>query len=1007
MRSVTLGVDVGSTTVKVVVLDADRRLITSRYRRSNGRPREALLSAIHELHDVLDGAHVGALGLSGSGGGPLADLLGGTHVNELVAQTRAIGVFHPDARTVIEIGGQDSKLLAVRWDDGSQQMLLEDFAMNALCAAGTGAFLDQQAERLGVAIDQEYARLALTSENPSRIAGRCTVFAKSDMIHLQQVGTPLPDILMGVCLALARNFTAVIGKGKHFVPPILFQGGVAFNAAVTRAFESVLKVPPGSIIVPEHHCLMAALGTAFVAADEQARGTAPAFRGFEGLHDAVREESISASLAPLVRRARPSNGTHALPVIDDTSPTPVWLGIDVGSVSTNVVLIDAANAVLAREYLPTAGKPLEAVRDGLLRTGHAVGSRVRVEGVGVTGSGRYLTGDFVGADVVRNEITAQARAATTIDPDVDTLIEIGGQDSKFVRLQHGAVVDFTMNNACAAGTGSFLEEQADRLCINIREDFSRLSFESQCPSALGERCTVFMESDLVHHQQHGAHIPDLTAGLAYSIAENYLNRVVNGRPIGTRVLFQGGVASNESVVSAFSALTKRQIVVPRNHDVTGAIGAAILARETMSKRAAAAAGSGTVPGTMPGTQFRGFDLTARHYESSVFACRACPNICEVHKVVIDQDAPFYYGARCDKFEEAGRATDQTWRSIPDLFAERERLLLDGWEDPGPRDAASTKRRRIGMLRNLSHFDFFPFWRAYLQALDFDVVLSSPTNPSIVGKTIATAAIESCFPVKLAFGHLLDVAERDVDAVLLPSVMTRPDAAPGQPHNHSCPLVQSTPPLLIANLGQRPGMPPLITRALHLQNARAARAELRALAIELGAGADVDLDAAIAAGWSAQRSFQGALRAAGRVALSLLARDQAAAVIVGRPYNGSDLGSNLDLPYKLRRMNVLPFPMDFLPLEEGTLPDLHDDMYWRSGQDILRAASIIREDPRLQAIYLTNFNCGPDAFLITFFHEAMRGKPFLELEVDEHTADAGMITRCEAFFDSLDLSRSVV
>ncbi|HEX4933309.1 MAG TPA: acyl-CoA dehydratase activase-related protein, partial [Gemmatimonadaceae bacterium] len=629
---------------------------------------------------------------------------------------------------------------------------------------------------------------------------------------------------------------------------------------------------------------------------------------------------------------------------------------------------------------------------------------------------RYLTGDFVGADTVRNEITAQARAAAAIDPQVDTLLEIGGQDSKFVRIHHGAVVDFTMNNACAAGTGSFLEEQADRLQISIREDFSELAFDSPCPAALGERCTVFMESDLVHHQQHGAKVADLTAGLAYSIAENYLNRVVNGRPLGDHVLFQGGVAANESVVSAFRTLTKKEIIVPPNHDVTGAIGAAMLAREAMARRVAhdgngGNGGNGAARHAIhsrdfPPTRFRGFDLSARHYESSVFECKACPNLCEVHKVVIEGEAPFFYGARCDKFEEAGRGVDLDWAQIPDHFATRTALLLGEWEDPEPRPANGRGRRRVGMLRNLAWFDFFPFWRGFLRALDFDVVLSAPTSPAIVARTIATAAIESCFPVKLAFGHLLDLFERDVDVVLAPSIMTRPDAVPGQPHNHSCPLVQSTPPLLIANLGGTPGAPPIVTRALHLQNARAARTELTQLARELGAPGNADIPAAIAAGWAAQRAFERAVREAGRDALAALVPGQPAAVIVGRPYNGSDLGANLDLPYKLRRLGVVPIPMDFLPLEQGTLPPLHDDMYWRSGQDILRAACVIRDDPRLQAIYLTNFNCGPDAFLITFFHEEMRGKPFLELEVDEHTADAGMITRCEAFFDSLNMRAGV-
>ena len=709
-----------------------------------------------------------------------------------------------------------------------------------------------------------------------------------------------------------------------------------------------------------------------------------------------RDGGPTESLPVLIRRPTDPAADRALPV-PGHEVIDVALGIDVGSVSTNLVLLDAGNRVVARRYLPTAGRPLDAVREGLLQIGREVGDRVRVGAVGVTGSGRHLTGDFVGADAVRNEITAQARAAVAIDPGVDTVIEIGGQDSKFMRLQHGAVIDFTMNNACAAGTGSFLEEQADRLHISIRDDFSDLAFQSPCPAALGERCTVFMESDIVHHQQHGARIPDLTAGLAYSIAQNYLNRVVNGRALGKRILFQGGVAGNASVVAAFTALTGRNIVVPSDHDVTGAMGAAMLARESMGRRAAGA-------GVKSPTRFHGFDLSQRLYESSVFECRACPNLCEVHKVAIEGEAPFFYGARCDMFEEAGRAADQSWRALPNLFGERDGLLLGDWADPGPRSAGGAGRKRVGMLRNLLFFDLFPFWRGFLGVLGADIILSAPTSPAVVGQTISSAAIESCFPVKLAFGHLLDLAERDVDVVLAPSLMTRPDAVSGQPHNHSCPLVHSTPPLLIANLGEREGMPPILTMVLHLQNPRAARTELRELARQLGCPGTTQADAAIAAGWAAQREFEAARRARGQEVLDGLRPGDPAAAIVGRSYNTGDLGANLDLPYKLRRMGVLPIPLDFLPLERGTLAARHDDMYWRSGQDILRAASVVRADERLQAIYLTNFNCGPDAFLISFFQEAMGDKPFLELEVDEHTADAGLITRCEAFFDSLDLRR---
>lgn len=996
---VYLGIDVGSTTVKVVVLDSQRRLLAWRYVRSKGRPRPTLLDTIGEISREIDLMRIAGVGLSGSGGGPIADLIGGLHVNELIAQTRAIGEFHPEVRTIIEIGGQDSKLLSVRWDEGSRQMMLEDFSMNTLCAAGTGAFLDQQAERLGVSIDGEFARVALESDSPARIAGRCTVFAKSDMIHLQQVGTPMRDILMGVCLAMARNFTTVIGKGKRFHPPILFQGGVAFNGAVKRAFETVLELPPGSIIVPEHHTIMAALGTAHVTMDESARGgNIRTFKGFESLAEAMKAGTYERATLPVLQRPAVVEGNGHVASLPPDVVVDAWLGVDVGSVSTNVVLIDGANRLLARRYLMTAGRPLEAVREGLQLVANEVGGRVAVRGAGSTGSGRYLTGDFIGADIVRNEITSQARAAAAIDPAVDTVIEIGGQDSKFIRLRHGAVTDFTMNNACAAGTGSFLQEQADRLQINIEAQFSNLAFTSPCPAALGERCTVFMESDLVHHQQQGAKVPDLTAGLAYSIAENYLNRVVNGRALGSRVFFQGGVAANTAVVSAFSALTRRAITVPPNHDVTGAIGVAIMAREEMQRRSS---GNG-----LPPSRFRGFDLSRRHYESHVFECRACPNLCEVHKVTIDGESPFYYGARCDKFEEAGRGVHTAWRDIPDLFGEREKLLLGDWTDPAARvvnDSNGKRRLRVGMLRNLSFFEFFPFWRAFMDVLGCDIVLSTPTNPEIARRTQERAVSESCFPVKLAFGHLLDVVDKQVDVVFAPGILMRENPAPGQPHNWYCPLVSAAPQLLRANMPSDGTFPRFVAPTLNLSHQRAAKLQLRELARELGGGTG-QADRAAAAGWEAQRAFTESVRARGREALEGLHPNEPAAVIVGRPYSSNDAGANLDLPYKLRRLGVLPIPMDFLPLESVQLPVLHDDMFWKSGQDILRAAVVIRNDPRLQAVYLTSFNCGPDAFLMTFFREALGSRPFLELEVDDHTADAGMITRCEAFFDSLNLRR---
>ena len=983
MAPLFLGIDVGSTTVKAVVIDQANAIVASQYLRANGQPWPTLLKAVTALALEHDLSALAGFGFTGSGGEAIARQVGGYHVNELVAQTRALGEFHAEARTVIEIGGQDSKFLSVRWDQAQGQMVLADFSMNTLCAAGTGSFLDQQAERLGIAIEEEFGRLALESLNPARIAGRCTVFAKSDMIHLQQKGTPLPDILAGLCLALARNFTSVIGKGKSFPPPVVFQGGVATNGAVVRAFESVLGLAPGSIVVPRQHRVMAALGAAILAKDEAAAGRLPAFPGLACLADVMASASADSPQRPPLA-VRPQSAFVAAAGMNGGSHVPVHLGIDVGSVSTNLVLIDEAGGVVARRYLSTAGRPLEAVRAGLLDIGAEVGARVEVRSVGTTGSGRHLTADFVGGDTVRNEITAQARAAVACDPEVDTVFEIGGQDSKYIRLDGGLVVDFAMNNACAAGTGSFLEEQADRLRICIREDFSRLAASSGSPACLGERCTVFMESDLVHHQQRGAELEDLTAGLAYSIAENYLNRVVSGRSVGRRVFFQGGVAWNQSVVAAFETLLRRPITVPPHHDVSGAIGAALLARDEMAEQ----------PGR--GSNFRGFDLQERWYDASVFECRACANLCEVSKVVMQGEPPLFYGARCEKFEDAGRGPRKPGQDVPDLFAERNGLLLAGYQPPGPRTEG---RLRVGVPRALTFYDLFPFWRAFFATAGCDLVVSDSTHPGIVRHTQRLAVAETCFPAKLVSGHLADLLQKDVDFLFLPSVLSRDSIAPGQTHNHYCPFIPAASQLALAQLAGPGPEVPVLRFALDLMPHQVRDRDLATLCKPLGIGKR-RLRAAIAAASEAQQTFTQALESRGRQVLSGLAPGQKAAVIVGRTYNTCDLGACLDLPFKLRRLGVLAIPLEYLPVDSVDISDQYRDLYWRSGQRILAAAVLVAKDPRLQAIYLTNFNCGPDSFLISYFRRLMNGKPFLELEVDDHTADAGMLTRCEAFFDGL-------
>jgi predicted nucleotide-binding protein (sugar kinase/HSP70/actin superfamily) len=496
----------------------------------------------------------------------------------------------------------------------------------------------------------------------------------------------------------------------------------------------------------------------------------------------------------------------------------------------------------------------------------------------------------------------------------------------------------------------------------------------------------------VHHQQQGRSVPELTGGLAYSIAHNYLNRVVDGRATGKRVFFQGGVAWNDSVIAAFEGLLGRPVTVPPHHDVTGAIGAAILAREAMARKRNGANGGPPVS-----TRFKGFDLVDRSYESSTFECRACPNLCTVSRVVIGKEPPIFYGARCDKFEEAGRGEKHPGAGLPDLFAERDSLLLGRFADPVERP--NTTRPRVGIPRSLIFYDLFPYWRTFLEALDLEIVLSDATTPQIIRASQEQAVAETCFPVKLVYGHIADLLEKKVDFVFLPSVINRENAAPGQPNNQYCPYIPAISHLVTANVDfAAHGVRPLKV-ALELSWARGNRTQLQALAPELGVSRR-RIRRAVQQAEEAQREFYASVRRRGAEALAALEPGQLAAVIVGRPYNTHDRGSSMDIPFKLRKQGVLAIPMDFLPLETVDVSERYGNMFWRSGQDILAAATLIAQDPRLHAVYLTNFNCGPDSFISGFFRRLMGSKPYLELEIDDHTADAGIVTRCEAFFDSL-------
>jgi predicted CoA-substrate-specific enzyme activase len=962
-------------------------LATSDYRRIAGSPIQSTYDLLQEFYDAVPDTCVEGMRVTGSGSRTIAKILGIYFENEFKAIARMISLFYPDVRTVFELGGESAKY--IRLENGG----IVDYDRSGECAAGTGSFLDQQALRMGYSVE-EVGGIVQMAGNAARIAGRCSVFAKSDMIHAQQKGYSPAEILRGLCDAVARNYKSSIVKGRPASAPVALIGAVSQNAGITGAIRRTFKLEEGDLFVPPLYAWCGAVGAAILEAeDTRKRNLLEIHRLRQHAADArvIDSRPLSMEKVVLLRdRVLPYEAPEQEPIV-------AYLGIDIGSVSTNLVAIDENATVIHDIYLRTAGRPVEAVQKGLAELEQHWGHRLVIEGVGTTGSGRELIAELVGADVVNDEITAHKTGAVHISntlggEPVDTIFEIGGQDSKFISIENGVVVDFAMNEACAAGTGSFLEEQAEKLGISIKGEFARLALSSQAPTRLGERCTVFMERDVTGWLHKGETVPNLVAGLAYSIALNYVNRVVRGRRIGNVIYFQGGTAYNDAVAAAFSSMLGKRITVPPYNGVMGAVGMALIARQWRSA-------------TRGMTRFRGYDLSQLEMSTREFACKACTNECDIKEFTIEGQKS-YWGDKCsDKFRKVSSSGRKP--VIEDLFAFREKVLerITGGPLTKSKTPSSTGKVRVGIPRTMSTFDRYAFWHRYLTTIGADVVLSRQTDPRIAADGVELAIAQPCYPVQIAHGHVQTLIDGGVDYVLLPNILNAETNEGNTCTAHLCPWNQTLPWVLKSVPKFEPHAHKFLAPTIHFQ---LGREHVKKMLAEVGRKLGVRRaasDAAVDAAYAAQREFQAELLEAGRRALTQLEETgEPGIVLVGRSYNIYDRGVNCDIPRKLRHhygANVVP--IDFLVTGREDVSDIHDNMYWASGQKILEATRIASGRANLHIIYISNFKCGPDSY-IKYFARQAAGAPMLVLSFDGHGNDAGYMTRCEAYLDSKGILR---
>ncbi|MBW2206406.1 MAG: CoA activase [Deltaproteobacteria bacterium] len=991
-----VGIDAGSVSLNCIVINEKREILfESPYKRHLGKVEEGVEALIQELLGSFGSDGIVAFAFTGNHGKKISGQLGGFYEFETICQVLGALFIRPDAKTVISMGGQDTALFQINHNNGSWE--LDYFNTNGPCASGTGSFIDQQAQRLATSIydnkvnisqDQtdavldDFIRLGLNSKQPSNVACRCTVFTKSDMIHLQNKGERLEDIIYGLHVGNARNYMSTIVSNRVLEEPILFVGGLSMNAIQVRAFQSYF---PG-LIVPERNTSLGALGVALHALDLEVEN----HLDFEGARGALEEGSHDLPIAPRLELKEtdfPEDNEVSKRFLPEG--TPLYLGIDIGSTTTKYALITEDHEIVHKSYVHTQGKPIEVTQKllGVLRDN--LGADVNIRGVATTGSGRNVVGDFLDADLIIDEITAHAKGAVELDPTVDTIFEIGGQDSKYISIANTYPLDFDMNKVCAAGTGSFLHELANKHGINIVGEFQEVALSSESPIKLAERCTVFMESDLVSYHQKGAPKKDLIGGLCYAIVHNYLNRVVEKRTVGKRVMFLGGPSLNKGVVAAFENVLGRGLVVPRHREILGAFGAAISVQDKMEAENLTESG------------FRGLDNSINdQMDFKEKICRAdpaCHNQCKL-KIYDFDGRKSIWGGECGRYELIRGKGEKR----ENYFALRDQI----WEDHMSGLYAVIKdeplleidgRPTVGMQRALYTIHTSVLWAHFFDRLGFRLVLTPNTNSRISSDGIEAMAAETCYPVKVSHGHVKALVEK-TRYLFIPSIVTMPTPREEETGFY-CPLLQANQYMvrMALDLDRRTILNPII----HLKH------DPEILALELSEQlskrikrSPSKIKEAITHALDAQEAFIQDLYQRGREILEIHDPDEPLVIVTGRPYNLYDERLNLRMGQNLAKIGVKAVPMDFVDVDTVDISDF-PDMFWGLGAQILRNAKFIKAHTNYFGLHITNFSCGADSFIEHFFKHVMGDKPYLILELDEHSAVAGVMTRLEAYRNVID------
>ena len=972
METLFLGIDIGSTTAKVVLRDGEQVLFDC-YERHFSQVREKTAELLERLRPYVGDREV-AFAISGSAGLGLAEAMEAPFIQEVFATGEVVRKLEPETTCVIELGGEDAKIIF--FDGGI------DERMNGSCAGGTGAFIDQMATLLNITVDE----LDALSEGCTRIypiASRCGVFAKTDIQPLLNQGARKEDVAASIYQAVVNQTIAGLAQGRRIHGRVLFLGGPLYYCkGLRRRFIETLKLSENDAVFPEYGRFAVAYGASMYAEKQKEhfsidalQARVEASRGKVRLQDRLKPlfESDAEYQDFLARHQRAS--VKSTPV--ETYCGNAWLGIDCGSTTTKLALLSENNELLYSYYASNQGNPVEIVKEQLMRIYDLLGDRVTIAGSAVTGYGEELIKNAFSVDYGLVETIAHYTAAKYFQPDVDFILDIGGQDIKCFKIVNGAIDSIMLNEACSSGCGSFLETFAKAMGYSI-EEFAQRGLLGKAPVNLGSRCTVFMNSSVKQSQKDGATVEDISAGLSISVVKNAIYKVIragSAEELGRNIVVQGGTFYNDAVLRAFERELGHPVIRPSIAGLMGAYGAALYARKSSRSTLISA------------QALAGFTHTAK---SAV--CRGCTNHCHLTINYFEGGKRYISGNQCEKGLGLGEATGP---SLPDLYAFKRDYLMALPSKEGARGV-------IGLPLALGMYELLPLWHAFFTSLGFTVRVSGMSTRRTYEKgQFSIPSDTACYPAKIMHGHITELLEAGVDGIFYPCLTYNFDEKDSDNH-YNCPVVAYYSELLHGNMEDLSGTK-FLYPYLNINHPRELANELFHYLGGYFPGLTLrEVKKAVDAGMRAYQDYMAAVKREGERALRL-AREQGKRIMIlaGRHYHiDAEIGHGID---------KLATSLGFVVVSEDSVFHLAKSQrvevlnQWTYHARLYRAARYAAEHPDTELVQLVSFGCGVDAITTDEVRSILEraGKYYTQIKIDEITNLGAVKIRLRSLLGALE------